>query len=150
MRKRNIHPFTICIDTRERIGYSFVNSITAHLETGDYQLLESPKSIVIERKNPEDAVSTIINNRDRFILEMQRMQEFHYRAIVIESSLADMLRPYRWSKSNPKAVVQSYLSFSVRYNVHVIWAGSRELGKAVTLRLLEWAWEKRCRELGLI
>jgi len=148
--KKNIPPFTIAIDTREKYPYSFVNSTSVTLETGDYAIIESPTCIVIERKNPEDAVTTIINHRERFIDEMQRMQSYKYRAIIIESTMEDLLKPYQRSRANPKAVVQSYLAFSVRYNVHIFFVGSRTLGKTTTLRLLEWSWHKRCAELGII
>lgn len=147
---KNIPGFTIAIDNREKHAYSFANSISTHLETGDYAILEAPLAITIDRKNPQDAVSTIIQHRDRFIAEMERMQEYEYRAIVIESSLEDLLKPYQYSKAKPKAVIQSYTAFSIRYNIHVVYACNRTLAKTMTLRMLEWKWIERCRKLGLI
>lgn len=148
--RKPIPPFTISIDDREKKPYRFERSQVVHMETGDYGIVEAPLVATIDRKNPSDAVQTVIQNRARFVAEMERMQEYSFRAIVIEATLEKMLHPYKRSRANPRSVVQSYLAFSVRYGVHVIWAGNRQLGRATTLRLLEWAWRERCKDQGLI
>ena len=148
--RKAIPPFTISIDDREKQPYRFERSQVVRMETGDYGIAEAPLLATIDRKNPADAVGTVIQNRRRFVRELERMQEYSFRAIVIEASLEEMLAPYKHSKANPRSVVQSYLAFQVRYGVHVIWAGSRQLGRATTLRLLEWAWLERCKEQGII
>jgi len=148
--RKPIPPFTISIDDREKKPYSFPRSSVVHMETGDYGILDAPLLITIDRKNPKDAVSTVIHNRDRFVRELERMREYKFRAIVIEESLEFMASPYTFSRANPKSVLQSYFAFQVRYNVHVIFAGSRQLSRAVVLRLLEWAWHDRCKEMEII
>jgi ERCC4-type nuclease len=149
-KRKPILPFTISIDDREKHPYDFSRSEVVHMETGDYGIVEAPLLITIDRKNPNDAVQTVIANRARFVNEMERMQEYRFRAIIIEATLETMLQPYRRSRANPRSVVQSYMAFQVRYNVHVIWAGNRKLARATTFRLLEWAWYERCKEMGLI
>jgi len=150
-RKKKLPPWTISIDDREKIPYHFSGSPSrcVRMETGDYGIIEAPLLVTVDRKSMKDAVQTVISSRDRFKREMVRMQEYEFRAIVIEGSLEQMLQPYGWSKSHPRSVVQSYLSLQVAYNVHVVWAGSRTLGRSITFRLLEWAWIHRCRKLGI-
>jgi len=148
--KKSIPPFTISIDDREKKPYAFERSQVVHMETGDYGIVEAPLLVTVDRKSLPDAVGTIIHHRERFAREMERMQEYSFRAIVIEATLEKALQPYRKSRANPKSVVMSYIAFQVRYGVDVIWAGSRPLAQSYTRALLQAAWKERCKAMGII
>jgi DNA excision repair protein ERCC-4 len=133
---------TIVIDTREQTPYSFDWSITGTLKTGDYSLLGCEEEICIERKSASDAYGTIGAGRDRFRRELERMAQMRYAAIVVEATLYDFVHaPPQYSALNPKAAIGSLLAWSVKYGVHVFFAGDRAHGQAVTGKLLSKFWQ---------
>lgn len=100
-------PFTVAIDTREQAGFPFVgfkaDSPNAHLpltistevktlKTGDYSAVGFEHRISIERKSPQDAYQTFSHERDRFERELERLAEMEFGAVVIESSMINLVR----------------------------------------------------------
>lgn len=70
------------------------------------------------------------------------MQRMDYAAIVIECSMTEFLIPPAWQdddkkKLTPKAAINSLISWSLRFNLPVWFADSRELAQALVYRLLE-------------
>ena len=129
--------FVIVVDTREQAPYSFPSMVVATLKSGDYSVQGFESEVCVERKSHADAYGTIGNGRERFRRELERMAAMEYAAIVIESSLKDFLSPPPYSALNPKSAIGSLLSWSVKYGVHVFFAGDRAHGQAVTAKLLE-------------
>ena len=127
----------IITDSRERTPYIFKNSITKKLATGDYSIEGLEYQVCVERKTLVDAYGTIGKGRSRFIKELQRMSEFEYSAIVIESSLSDFLVPPPFSRMNPKTCIMSLISWSIKYGVHIYFADNREMGMKLTKSILE-------------
>ena len=132
---------TIIIDTREQKPYRFDNSITKKLNAGDYSIKGLETVIAVERKTKADAYGTFGKGRARFERELKRFAEFDYKAIVIESSLTDFLKPPAFSKMLPGSAVNSVLAWTIKYRIHVFWACDREHGNAVTVRILEKYWK---------
>ena len=144
MRKKNDQDFVIVIDTREQKPYSFpCNMVKAGLETGDYSLLGHETRIAVERKRPEEMFLCVGKERKRFERELERFVGFEYAAIVIEGNLGDMIRPSAFSTVSPKTVINSLVSWSVRFNVHVYFCGTRNLARTLTYRLLQKFWKHR-------
>ena len=80
------YPYTIIIDTREKLPLEFPAGIlTARhkLDTGDYSIEGLENHICIERKSVDDFVNTVIHNKERWDDEVRRMGFMDYRAIVI-------------------------------------------------------------------
>ncbi len=127
----------VVIDTREQLPYRFPRSVVQTLQSGDYSLVGYEDWVAIERKTKSDAYSSLGRDRPRFEREMERLAELDYAAVVLEVSLREFLvAPYH-SCLNPRAAVNTLLAWSIKYDVHVFFAGSRECGNAITLRLLE-------------
>ena len=144
MRMKNDEDFVIVIDTREQKPYSFpCNMVKAGLETGDYSLLGHETRIAVERKRPEEMFLCVGKERKRFERELERFVGFEYAAIVIEGNLGDMIRPSAFSTVSPKTVINSLVSWSVRFNVHVYFCGTRNLARTLTYRLLQKFWKHR-------
>lgn len=92
---------TVVRDTREKPGQGWFfktderksgkifirDTIVDTLETGDYSLLEHPKLVVLERKASlsELAMNMIGEGKPRFEREMERMREYRYKYILIET-----------------------------------------------------------------
>ena len=127
----------IATDTRERVPYAFAGAEVRTLKTGDYSIVGLEDRVTVERKRLEELFTIVGRERARFERELERMARMDYAAIVIEADLSQILKGSAYSKVSPKTVIASLLSWSVRYNVHVFFCGSREQACALTLRLLE-------------
>ena len=137
MAKRSREPVTVVIDTRERKPYSFPHSVSGTLAAGDYSIPGMERLVAVERKTKQDAFSSLGSGRRRFEREMKRLAELNYAAVVIEANLPEFLQPPPFTRMNPKAALNSILAWSVKYRVHVFFAGDRRHGNALVLRLLE-------------
>jgi ERCC4-type nuclease len=128
---------TIVVDSREQYPYLFEShkTIVQGLPIGDYGLLNF-SDIAIERKSVDDLIGSLTKGRDRFEKELQKGSQIPYFALVIEASLSDLASGQYRSNVLPKSIVQSLLSWSVKYNTRVFFAGSREFSERVTLSLL--------------
>ena len=145
------HPFTIVIDTREQLPYNFVDHdpelvVVDTLKTGDYSLRGLEDKVCVERKSKADAYGTIGKGRARFLRELTRMSTMDYAAIIIECTIADFLIQPPYSKLNPNSAIQSVISWSIRFGVHVHFVNRRVYGRAFTYRILEKFWRNHLKE----
>lgn len=123
----------VIIDTREQTPWVFserVTTIRDALPTGDYSLVGARNLVTIERKTLNDFVGTVIGARKRFTAELERMQAFPYRLIVVEGSLEDILRGRYTSKASPTSVLATAISLHVNWKTPVLYAGSRPCAAA--------------------
>jgi len=130
----------VVVDTREQKPYRFPRSVTQMLQTGDYSIQGFEDQVTIERKTKQDAYSSLGGGRARFQREMERLADFDYAAVVIETSLPDFLTPPPFSRLNPNSAICTLLAWSVRYGVHVFFAGDRANGNNVARQLLTKYW----------
>lgn len=135
----------IAIDTREQLPYEFPDSRVVTLKSGDYSVVGRESEIAVERKTKADCYRSLGVQRERFEREVQRLSEMRYAAIVIEASERDFLIPPAHSDLAPKSAIRTLLGWSIRYGVHVHFAGNRELGRATTFALLE-LFDRYCRQ----
>ena len=135
--------FMVVVDTREQKPYKFERSMLKTLESGDYSIRGLEDRIVIERKSKTDAFGSLGKGRSRFEREVKRMSEYEYAAIVIESSLASFLRPPAFTRMNPKAALNTLISWSVKYGVFIYFASDRKHARALVYRILEKFWKHR-------
>ena len=158
--KSLIFPATIAIDSREQLPYAFtghradardgycpliIPTQTIGLKAGDYSLIGRPE-IAIERKTLEDLYSTLTQGRKRFQHELSKLNKLAFAAVVVEATLEEIARwTPAYSQASGKAIVRSIIAFSTRFvRVHWFFAGDRQLGEALTFRLLErWWLDKR-------
>jgi len=140
--KSNIPPI-IVIDSREQLPYRFpYETITAKLDSGDYSVKGMETRAAIERKTKSDLFSSIGNGRARFEREMERLSQLEYAALVIEASLQDLFTAPPYSAMTPTAVINTLLAWSIRYGIYVWFAGNREAGEKITMRILEKCWKE--------
>ena len=134
---------TIVIDTREQLPYAFESSMTKTLKSGDYSILGLEDKVAVERKTKEDAYGSCGARRVRFEKEMVRLSKFDYAAVVIEASLSSLLTPPSYTKVRPLVVVNSFVSWSVKYGVYVFFASNREYGRNLVQLILQKYWKYR-------
>lgn len=122
---------TVLVDTREQMPLSlarfdnwFAGSNTVTLKTGDYSLQGMEDLVCLERKSLEDLVATLAHGRERFFRELERMQAFPYRAILVEATYEDIKSPYRFAVSveaHPNGISGSLDALEVKFGVPVIY-----------------------------
>lgn len=122
---------TVLVDTREQMPLGlarFDNWIAgcraATLETGDYSIEGMESLVCLERKSLVDLVGTLMHNRPRFFRELERMQAFPYRAILVEASYEDIKSPYKFTDdvtAHPNGVSGSLDALEVRFGIPVLY-----------------------------
>lgn len=127
----------VVVDTREQLPYEFSRQIRKALPAGDYSIEGYESKIAIERKTKQDAYSTIGQGRKRFEKELDKLKEYDYSAIVLECSMEDFLIQPSHSKLNPRSAINSLIAWSIRYSIHIFFAGNRILSQTLTTRILE-------------
>ena len=133
-----LNNLTLIVDSREQTPYLFSGYKTeiSGLSIGDYSLKNCETEISVERKSVNDLIGSLTKGRDRFERELQKGAQLPYFAMVIEATLSDLSNSRYKSKALPKSIIQSLLSWSVKYNTHVFFCDSREYAEKVTLSLL--------------
>jgi len=154
-----IAPFTVVIDSREQLPFTFQNvridrrkafvltQIHA-LHTGDYSIVGCEDKICVERKSLEDLYQTLGKGRERFIRELERMQDFERSLIVIEASYQEIADPTKKdllfrSKMHPNSVLGSINKWSKQFQkTYWLPAGNRQNAEQETFRFLLKFWQK--------
>jgi ERCC4-type nuclease len=148
-----IAPFTVAVDTREQLPFSFqdiridrkkafVLTQKRTLSTGDYSIVNYENRICVERKSLEDLYQTLGNGRERFVRELERMQEMEYSAVVVEASLTQVKDPSKenplwYSQMNPAAVLGTIIKFAGQFHkTRWKFAGNRTNAEKITFKLL--------------
>ena len=129
----------IVIDSREQREWQFsdaVETVRGTLHTGDYSLQGHESTVTLERKSLADLVGSVIQDRERFSRELERMASFAFRAVLIESDLSAVRDHLYLSKAHPSAVFGSVCCLHADYNVPFIWCHDRPIAARVAERLL--------------
>lgn len=137
--------FTIVIDSREQTPFTFQNikpdlpsTIIKGLKTGDYSIVGFENYICVERKSMADLFGSVGKGRARFEREMQRMSEFEYAALVVESDIQTwFMNPPGRSTMNPKSVFRTVVAWSQRYDVCVWPMWNRQAAEKITYLILK-------------
>jgi ERCC4-type nuclease len=118
----NAAPLVVLCDTREQRPPPFSDGIVperATLREGDYTTAQLKNVAVIERKSATDLASTLSWGRERFDREVQRLQPYRWKCVVVE---ADLSIVYRVTSMHPHAVLGSIASLLARHDVPVLFA----------------------------
>lgn len=129
---------TAIIDTREQMPLDLqpLATVRGTLKTGDYSLQGYEEKVSIERKSLDDFIQCCTYQRERFERELDRLREFTYKAIVVESTWSAIeLKQYRGA-SHPNSILGSAMGFALSANVPIIMAGSHATAGKLVARLL--------------
>jgi DNA excision repair protein ERCC-4 len=107
----------ILIDSREQEPLAFANlpAERGTLDSGDYSVVGLTHLVAVERKSLPDLVTCCGSERDRFARELVRLRAYEYRAVVVESTLAEIEAGDWRSHILPAAVLGSVASWQARY-----------------------------------
>lgn len=130
---------TVIVDTREQKPYLFddysnwIGDIKlSALATGDYSIEGFEEHISLERKTLNDIVMSLMDSRERFLREMERLVDYKYKCICIEASRSDIKSPYTFSskvKAHPNGITGSLDAISARYGIHIHYGDNRMLSE---------------------
>ncbi len=147
----------IVVDDREKKPYDFelpkkaftrpnpekVRVGIKRLAIGDYTVWHLERKVAVERKSLDDLLGTCSNKTDRrtrFVEELERLKKVWFSAVVLETSVEDLLdHKHKYSKINPKSVLGSALNWSMRYNVPFFFCTDRWHAEFVTYQILRQA-----------
>ena len=156
-------PFTCAIDSREQFPFTFrgltadadkgklplvVPVETRTLRTCDYSIVGHESAIGVERKSKSDFVSTLIQGRDRFIRELERMQEMERTYVVVEACWESIINePLPHPKVKPKSLYRTVLDWQDEFSkTHWWFCYSRSFAEHTTLRILERYWKNKQKQ----
>ena len=125
-------------DTREQRPLSFdglhirgvpkLDVVVHKLDVGDYSVQGLEDKLFIERKSAQDLYGTLFQGRERFQREMERMQSFKYKYLVIESTPFGFAQHMEWHRHMMQfnSAFSTLMIYAERYGLKVRWAKTRE------------------------
>lgn len=134
--------FTVIKDTREQDGYYFSKFNTCEgmvdekLDTGDYSIKGLEDKICVERKGcVEELAQNLGSKKEAFLREIQRMEAFPHKYMVLEFSLAELIKfpketriPIK-NKASVKItgryMLKCLIEFELYNDVHVLFCGDK-------------------------
>jgi len=147
---RKSERIVIIQDTREQRPWRFdparFEVRRGTLKQGDYSVAGFEDRIAIERKNPQDFLGSMGNGRDRFMRELERLAEYEYADIVVDSF--DWRRYYAGeyrSKFSDNAILGTTASIRMKYNVHTYIYPDIH-GAQTHAEEIFWLWVRRVME----
>lgn len=147
---------TIIEDSREQAPLDFtgikgVDVIRQGLKTGDYSIQGYENRICFERKSVADLVGTLIGGHERFLREMDRMQGFEVKYILVEHTAGTVYRyceRHGWEYKFD-TIIQSLLAYAYHYQVRVRFCKNREdMAKYIVVKSREFlkGKEEKCQK----
>lgn len=148
--RKEIRPedLTVICDSREQLPWDLtpMKCERGTLPTADYSVLGLEHHIAVERKSLADLLGCIGGGRERFERELQRLLAYPSRALIIESTWAEIERGDWRQKVDKNAALGSLIGW-IAMGVPVVMAGSRDGAQNFAARFLFIAARRRWREL---
>lgn len=134
--------FTVIKDTREQDGYYFTafntcaGMIEHKLDTGDYSIQGLEDKICVERKGcVEELAINLGQKKHAFINEINRMEPFKHKYLILEFSLEDLIKfpqdtriPVKNKaalKITGKYMLKCLIEFEIYNDIHVLFCGNK-------------------------
>ena len=129
---------TAVCDTREKAAYDLapLQVVEDTLQTGDITVRGLESEIAVERKSLGDFISCCTFNRERWERELHRLMAYRHALIVIEAPWADITTHKYRSKATPASIVGSVMGWISRFQVPILFFGSRAEAEDATRRFL--------------
>ncbi len=127
----------ILIDQREQSPLKFKGETErVLLPCGDYSLRGLSAEVAIERKSLPDLVACCGQDRARFVEQIQRMRDFRFRALVLETTMTHIsIGAYR-SEINPLSVLGTLIKIAQEMAVPVWFAEDAQGAAQLVERML--------------
>lgn len=124
------------VDTRESNPYYFHKSYRKCLSEGDYSLDGYEGLAVIERKEKNDLINTLIRGKERFQNELQRLQKYEAKCVLVECPYSDLLAGNYTSQILPQSAVGLLHSASYHNSIPFYFVDNFEMANRYTQKYL--------------
>lgn len=119
----------VLIDTREQRALRFppdlgVDCGAATLPAGDYSVRGFTSLIALERKSVSDLIGTLTKGRERFENELDLLEQYRWRAILVEGRRDDVEAGIYRSLATPQSIMGSLRAIWMRWGVPTFWCDS--------------------------
>jgi hypothetical protein len=123
------------IDPREPHPYDFTGfsriagTMRELLPVGNYAVAEAPELMAIKAVNAEVLYTILSNpheNRAPFLLELDQMQAYPARFLVIEGTLQHKKAGGRLNQYHKNGLLDFLDALTARYGLHIIYADTRD------------------------
>lgn len=120
----------VLVDTREQRPFRFERfsnwiegERSATLPVADYSVEGMEGVLALERKSLEDLVATLTANRARFFTMCEKLQDYRWRAIIVEGSYEDVKSPYpsSFTDAHPNGISGSLDALEAKFGIPVIY-----------------------------
>lgn len=123
----------IAVDSREQrpIPFSTFRGVETErykLDAGDYSIKGYENFISFERKSIPDLVGTLIQGHDRFLRELERMQNYDEKYLLIEHdpiTLYDYCFRHGW-QGKVNTIFGSLLAYACHYHLRIRFCKDRK------------------------
>jgi len=140
--------FTVIVDTREKDPWDLASADILgckrqSMQTGDYTVEGLESVLCIERKKNAAELAHNIHEA-RFARELERMQAFRFRYIILEAPLAHIMEyplhetPYirKKVKIGGKYLIRCLNRMQVKYGVNIIYASNKDYAAWVASNIM--------------
>ena len=133
---RQIPKPVILVDTREQLPFTFdqfsnwiKGTQKTGLAAGDYSVEGMEDILTLERKSLTDLIGTLMQSRNRFFRQCERMTQYRWRALLVEASYKDLKTPYgsRHTKAHPNGVTGTLDALEVKFGIPVIYTSQHRI-----------------------
>lgn len=146
----------IACDTREQKPLPFatfrgVEEERYKLDAGDYSIKGYETAITFERKSIPDLVGTLIQGHDRFLRELERMQNYDEKYLLIEhdpTTLYDYCFRHGW-QTKVNTIISSLLAYACHYHLRIRFCKDRRDMASYIVRKSKEFLEKKGGENGM-
>lgn len=155
-----VAPFTVVVDTREQLPWDFagikadaaqggpaggnlvIPAVVSCLPAGDYSIHGYGGRIAVERKSKADLFGTIGQGRDRFLRELERLNEYESASVIVEAEISEIFSdPPPHTELRPKTISRSVIAWQLRFaRVHWWFLPGRQAAMAWAYRVMERWW----------
>lgn len=154
-----IPKYWVVKDTREQNGYDFhpfelcLGMKMGKLETGDYTIDGLQHLLCIERKaSPEEFANNLGRDSHRFYKELDRMDSYKYKFIILEFTFAEFLNFPKYSripaslnkgvKITGKFMHKRITEIQLDRGIQIMFVGDKDGGYLACSRIIKTVNEK--------
>ena len=132
--------FIMIVDTREQKPLFKLKPwiIEAGLNSGDYSIQGFENIITIERKSIPDLLGTLGKGRVRFEKELNRMNEYKWKGLLIEGLENDVYQPNDFSSMHPNSIYHSLAAIETKWGVGIYYAKDKKSAR-------NWVLSRLCK-----